>query len=63
MKNDKKFILKKLDISEETFNEYMNLTIKKHSAYPTYTKNHYKRQQHFFNLISPFVKLARKILK
>ena len=46
-KEDMEYVLKKLDISEETFNGYMNLPIKKHSDYPNYTKNHYKRQQHF----------------
>jgi len=62
-KEDMEYVLKKLGISEETFNEYMNLPIKKHSDYPTYTKKHYKRQQQFINLILPVVKLTRKILK
>jgi N-acetyl sugar amidotransferase len=62
-KDDMEYVLKKLNISEETFNGYMNLPIKKHSDYPTYTKKHFKRQQQFFNLILPFVKLTRKILK
>ena len=62
-KEDMEYVLKKLGISEETFNEYMKLPIKKHSDYPTYTKKHYKRQQQFINLILPVVRLKRKILK
>lgn len=60
-KEDKEFVLKKLELTNEEFEHYMNLPVKNHSDYPTYLNRHYKYHEQLMKLISPFVKQMKKI--
>ena len=41
-RTDLEFVLKKFHLTQEQFDELMQLDIKKHTDYPTYFKRHYK---------------------
>jgi N-acetyl sugar amidotransferase len=62
-KEDLEYVLKKLEISEDTFDGFMRLPMKKHDDYPSYTKKHYKRQEQFFSMMLPVIKGVRKIIE
>ncbi len=60
---DKTYLLKKLNISEEKFTEYMQLPIKRHDEYPSYTTKHYKYQKQIFDMLLPTARFIKKVVK
>jgi len=59
---DKEYVLKKLELTNEEFEYYMNLPIKEHSDYPTYLNRHYIYHERLMKIIKPLTSFyARKI--
>jgi N-acetyl sugar amidotransferase len=60
LRQDKAFVLKKLGLSEEEFEEIMNLPVKQHTDYPTYLDRHYKYEKKLSRFLKPFKKLLKR---
>jgi len=54
LKEDKDYVLKKLGLSEQEFEDIMNLPIVPHTFYPSYITRHYKLQKQFSDFIRKF---------
>ena len=60
LKEDKEFVLKKFELSEDEFEKIMNLPIKKHTDYPSYFNKHYRYQNWLSGKIGKLKRLAVK---
>lgn len=60
---DKEFLLKKLNITDQEFNQFMELPIKRHDDYPSYTTRHYVYHERFFKFISPILSKVKFFFK
>ena len=63
LQEDYQFVLKKLQLSEEEFEEIMKLPIKNHLDFDSYIKKHYSYSAKFFRLIKPLTSISKIILK
>ncbi len=61
LREDKEYVIKKLGLTELEFENLMQLPIKKHTDYPTYT-NHYKRMDFYYKMFQPIIKMIRVIV-
>jgi N-acetyl sugar amidotransferase len=60
---DRVFILKKFGMTEDQFEQIMQLPVKKHDDYPSYETQHYIYHQKFFKSISPLTNIVKAMLK
>ena len=62
LKEDREFVLKKFGLSEEEFQQIMDLPVKEHTAYPSYLTKHYKYHENIMRSISPMTRVVKKAL-
>jgi len=60
LREDKAYVIKKLGLSEEEFENIMRLPIKRHTDYPSYLTRHYKYEALIAKKIKPLKKLFKK---
>lgn len=59
-KEDKEYVTKKLGLSENQFEDIMNLPVKQHTDYPSYLTKHYKYEVFLSKKLKPITKLFKK---
>jgi hypothetical protein len=61
LEEDKEFVLKKLGLTEEKFNELMKSPVKSHLEYNSYETGLYPKHAKFMKAISGMTKLIKKL--
>ena len=57
---DKEYVIKKLGLTADEFEEIMNLPVKQHTDYPSYLTKHYKYEAILSKKLKPFTKLFKR---
>jgi N-acetyl sugar amidotransferase len=58
---DKEYVVKKLGMTEQEFDAYMQEPAKSHLDYPSYLTRHYKMEAAFFWLVRPINRMVKKL--
>lgn len=61
-REDKEYVLKKLDLTEAEFDAFMKLPIRKHEEFPSYVHEEYVKYENFMRAIQPFTRFVKKLL-
>lgn len=62
MAEDREYVLKKLGLSDEAFEDIMRAPRKEHDDYPSYLTHHYRKHEQIMQTLSPLTKAAKRIL-
>ena len=60
LKTDREFVLKKLGLTDERFDEIMRKPRVEHDQFPSYRKAHYRYHKQLFDLIRPVTRLLKR---
>lgn len=61
LKIDKEYVIKKLGLTHEEFEKYMQQPVRSHLDFPSYETGMYRYHEKFFKTIKPVTKLIKKI--